>query len=259
MTDSSIPSDSFKIGERVLLIDIKKRTFLLTLAHDGQFHSHAGVIEHNLIIGQSEGITLVTNKGYKLIAFRPTLEDVIYKMPRGAQVIYPKDIGKILMAADVGPGLTVIESGVGSGALSMALLRCGVNIVGYEIREDFAKIARDNVTAVLGDFVRYEIKIKDIYLGIDELFIDRIILDLPEPQNVIPHAKLSLKKGGILVSYLPTINQVSILVETLREFDFEDIGVTETIERSWYVTQRSVRPDHRMVAHTGFIVRSRNT
>ncbi len=252
-------TNEFCPGDRVLLIDNKQRSYLLTLKEDGKFHSHAGIIDHFDIIGKHEGVKLTTSKGYKVIAFRPTLEDIVYKMPRGAQVIYPKDIGKILIAADIYPGAAVIESGVGSGALSMAMLRCGAKIIGYEIRDDFATVAQNNVHNFLNTPYEYDVKIKDIYEGIDETNIDRIILDLPEPHRVVIYAKVSLKKGGIFLSYLPTINQVSILVEELKEYDFDDISVTETLERSWYVTKRSVRPDHRMVAHTGFIIKSRNT
>ncbi len=251
--------DNFKPKDKVVLIDSKKRIFLITLEIGGKFHSHGGVVDHDLIIGQKEGLNVSTPMGYKLICFHPTLEDIILKMPRGAQVIYPKDIGKILMAADIRPDITVVESGVGSGALSMALLRLNVKLTGYEIREDFLKIALANVESNLGKRNNYILKHRDIYEGIDEAGLDRIILDLPEPQRAVSHAKNALKCGGILLCYLPTINQVSILTEVLRNFGFDYIETTETFERTWNVTTKSVRPDHRMTAHTGFIVKARNT
>jgi tRNA (adenine57-N1/adenine58-N1)-methyltransferase len=192
-------------------------------------------------------------------AVRPTLAELILKMPRGAQVIYPKDLGPILMLADVFPGARVLEAGVGSGALSMTLLRMGADVVGYELREDFSNRARTNVVAFLGAEVldRYRIEVRDIYDGIDETGLDRVILDLPEPWRVVKHAELALQAGGILVSYLPTIMQVAQLREAL---DHSGFGMAETIEvlqRSWHIEGQSVRPDHRMVAHTGFLTAAR--
>jgi len=137
-------------GERVLLIDPKQRRYLLRLVAGHQFHTHAGILDHDAIIGQDEGTSVVGSTGRAFLVLRPTLADVVLKMPRGAQVIYPKDLGAILVAADIGPGQRVLEAGVGSGALSMTLLRAGASVVGYEIREDFALHARQNVEAMLG-------------------------------------------------------------------------------------------------------------
>jgi tRNA (adenine57-N1/adenine58-N1)-methyltransferase len=178
-------------------------------------------------------------------------------MPRGAQVIYPKDLGTILMMADIAPGMKVLESGVGSGALSMTLLRAGASITGYEIREDFANHARKNVVEMLGPDIDYNIKIRDVTLGIDETDFDRILLDMPEPAAVVPHAEKALRPGGIFLAYLPTINQTQLLRETLRQHAF---GLEETVEilrRTWHIDGRSVRPDHRMVGHTGFLTTAR--
>ncbi len=189
--------------------------------------------------------------------FRPTLADVILKMPRGAQVIYPKDLGAILIAADIGPGQRVLEAGVGSGALSMALLRAGAHVVGYELREDFAERALANVRAELGDDVDYKVEVRDASERIDERNLDRIVLDLPEPWAVVPHAAEALRPGGILLCYLPTINQTARLREAMDHCGF---GLAETVEflrRTWHVEARSVRPDHRMVAHTGFLTSAR--
>ncbi|MBV1892934.1 MAG: tRNA (adenine-N1)-methyltransferase, partial [Ilumatobacteraceae bacterium] len=135
-------TENFAIGDKALLLDSKKRRYLIDLASDGEFHSHAGFVSHADIIGQREGVFLKSTKGSEYIALRPTLEDFVVEMPRGAQVIYPKDLGPICMLADIGPGVRVFESGVGSGALSMTMLRYGADIVGYEVREDFANRAR---------------------------------------------------------------------------------------------------------------------
>jgi tRNA (adenine57-N1/adenine58-N1)-methyltransferase len=244
-------------GERVLLIDAKQRRYLLKLREGETFHTHAGILAHDDIIGQTEGSTVVGTTGREFLVFRPTLADVVLKMPRGAQVIYPKDLGAILIAADIGPGQRVLEAGVGSGALSMALLRAGAQVVGYEIREDFAKTARVNVVAQLGEDVDYRIELRDVTEKIDERDLDRILLDLPEPWNVVPHAADALAPGGILLAYLPTINQTATLREALGRCGFALAETVEILRRTWHIEARSVRPDHRMVAHTGFLTSAR--
>ena len=183
-------SRPFAAGDRVLLIDHKKRRYLLTLKDGGEFHSHAGFVPHDSVIGSPEGSTVQSTRNSPYLAVRPTLSDFVLKMPRGAQVIYPKDLGPILMLADIYPGARVLESGVGSGALSMAMLRAGADIVGYELREDFATRAQENVASFLGDdaLSRYRVELRDCYDGIDETDLDRVVLDLPEPWQVVKHA-----------------------------------------------------------------------
>ena len=244
-------------GERVLLIDPKDRRYLLTLVAGATFHTHAGVLAHDDIIGSAEGCTVTGSTGRSFLVLRPTLSDVVLKMPRGAQVIYPKDLGAILIAADIGPGQRVLEAGVGSGALSMTVLRAGASIVGYELREDFAERARANVAATLGPDAPYRVEIRDVTEGIDETGLDRILLDMPEPHKVVAAAAAALRPGGILLAYLPTINQTALLRQMLDE-EGMPFGLAETQEimrRTWHVEARSVRPDHRMVGHTGFLTR----
>jgi tRNA (adenine57-N1/adenine58-N1)-methyltransferase len=178
-------------------------------------------------------------------------------MPRGAQVIYPKDLGTIIMKADLFPGARVLEAGVGSGALSMVALRAGCIVTGYEIREDFAERAMINVTAAIGETDRYQVTVRDVYDGIDEEHLDRILLDLPEPWRALPHAEKALRPGGILLAYLPSINQSAELREALPKFGFGLAETIEVLQRSWHIEGRSVRPDHRMVAHTGFLTTAR--
>ncbi len=252
-------SRAFAAGEQVLLIDTKKRRYLLILEPGKEFHSHSGIVGHDAVIGATEGTTFRSSHGMHYTAIRPTLADFVFKMPRGAQVIYPKDLGAILLLADIFPGARVLESGVGSGALSMAMLRAGADIVGYELREDFASRARKNVAAFLGDGIleRYVVEHRDCYAGIDETDLDRVVLDLPEPWQVVKHAARALHPGGLLVAYTPQITQAVQLRETLATSDF---GMAETIEvlhRSWHIEGQSVRPDHRMVAHTGFLTHAR--
>jgi tRNA (adenine57-N1/adenine58-N1)-methyltransferase len=245
------------VGERVMLIDAKDRHYLITLKEGSAFHTHAGIVQHDDVIGVSEGSLVKSSTERSFLVLRPTLSDVVLKMPRGAQVIYPKDLGTILMQADIGPGMRVLEAGVGSGALSMTLLRAGASITAYEIREDFALHAQKNVHDFLGEHVDYTVKIRDVTQGIDEVDLDRVILDMPEPWEVVKHAESALRPGGIFLAYLPTINQTQLLREALAHNSF---GLEETVEilrRTWHVDGRSVRPDHRMVAHTGFLTSAR--
>ena len=180
----------FAYGDKVLLLDLKQRRYLITLAEGAEFHSHNGYFAHSELVGQLEGIVVKSTKGSPYTALRPTLEDFVVEMPRGAQVIYPKDLAPMCMLADIGPGVRVLESGVGSGALSMTMLRWGAEIVGYELREDFANRAKANVRSFLGEgaLERYHVELRDCYDGIDERGIDRVVLDLPEPWQVVPHA-----------------------------------------------------------------------
>ena len=244
-------------GERVLFVDSKERRYLVKMVPGAQFHTHAGIVAHDDVIGADEGVYVIASNGRPFLVLRPTLADVVVKMPRGAQVIYPKDLGAILMAADIGPGMRILEAGVGSGALSMTVLRAGASITGYELREDFAERARENVTAMLGDDVDYQIQIRDVTEGIDERGLDRILLDMPEPWKVVRHAEAALRPGGIFLAYLPTINQTWQLRAELERRGFGLAETTEILRRTWHIEDRSVRPDHRMVAHTGFLTTAR--
>lgn len=252
-------SGVFRDGEQVLLIDSKKRRYLLTLTAAKEFHSHSGIVGHDAIIGADEGTAFRSTHGMIYTAIRPTLSDFVLKMPRGAQVIYPKDLGPLLMIADIYPGARVLESGVGSGALSMTMLRAGADIVGYELRDDFASRAVKNVTEFLGAGVlpRYRVEQRDSYEGIDETDLDRVVLDLPEPWLVVKHAARALHPGGLLVAYTPQITQAVQLREMLLESQFGMAETVEVLQRSWHIEGLSVRPDHRMVAHTGFLTHAR--
>ena len=252
-------SDRFAAGDRVLLLDSKRRRHLVTLADEGRFHSHSGIVEHAQLIGRPEGTTIRSTTGARYVALRPTLSELVLEMPRGAQVIYPKDLGALLMAADVFAGVRVVEAGVGSGALSMALLRAGAEVVGYELRPDFAARAAANVAQLLDrqESKRFRVEQHDVYEGIAETGVDRVVLDLPEPWRVVPHAEVAKHPGGILVAYLPTIGQVAQLREALADSAFGLAETLEVLQRTWHVEGRSVRPDHRMVGHTGFLTHAR--
>ncbi len=244
-----------------MLLDRKKRRYLVDLVDGGEFHSHAGFVPHASIVGCPEGAEVVATKGARYVVLRPTLEDFVVEMPRGAQVIYPKDLATMLMVGDIRPGVRVLESGVGSGALSMAMLRAGAYITGYELREDFANRAQSNVRAFLGEeaLSRYDVSIRNCYDGIDpvdELGYDRVMLDLPEPWQVVPHATSSLRRGGILVCYTPSITQAMRVNESFDD-RWTNIRTLEVLHRTWHVEGQAVRPDHRMVAHTGFLTAAR--
>ena len=249
----------FALGDTVLLVDPKRRRYLITLEAGGQFHSHAGFLPHEDLVGRPDGSAVSTTQGQSFVAWRPTLSDYILKMPRGAQVIYPKDLGPMLMLADVSPGLKVLESGVGSGALSMALLRAGATVTGYELREDFAERAVKNVGRMLGPeaLERYDVRLRNCYDGIDGDDFDRIILDLPEPWQVVGHAAGALRPGGILLAYTPSVVQVTRLRNELDGAGFALAETLEVLNRTWHVEDPAVRPDHRMVAHTGFLTHAR--
>jgi tRNA (adenine57-N1/adenine58-N1)-methyltransferase len=258
-------SGPFAVGDRALLIDGKARRYLVTLATGGEFHSHAGVVRHDDLLGRPEGTVMHCSSGARYTAVRPTLAEFVLKMPRGAQVIYPKDLGAILMVADVYPGARVLEAGVGSGALSITLVRAGADVVGYELRRDFAERALANVASFAGrsgaaeggPVVRYRIEERDVYDGIDERDLDRIVLDLPEPWRVVKHAEEAMRAGAILLAYLPTITQTALLRATLESSRFAMADTIEVLHRGWHIEGQSVRPDHRMVAHTGFLTSAR--
>ncbi|MFV0308888.1 MAG: tRNA (adenine-N1)-methyltransferase [Desertimonas sp.] len=253
-------STAFRLGERVLLLDQKRRRYLVVLSDGGEFHSHAGFVSHDEIVGRPEGTVVSSTRGAEYTVVRPTLEDFVIEMPRGAQVIYPKDLAPICMLADIGPGVRVFESGVGSGALSMTMLRYGADIVGYELRDDFAARARTNVREFLGADAlgRYRVESRDSYQGIDpdDGPFDRIVLDLPEPWQVIPHSEQVLSPGGILVAYTPSITQAAQAREQLKG-RWIDARTLEVLHRTWHIDGQAVRPDHRMVAHTGFLTVAR--
>lgn len=255
----------FQNGERIHLVDKKGRHYALTLKAGDLYQLSGHKIAHDELIGKPDG-SLVTLSGDKrMLALRPTFGDYVLKMPRGAQVLYPKDLALIPMWADVYPGARVFEAGTGSGALTMALLHAvgpqGL-VVTYEAREDFARTAMTNIERYLGPVSQLVPLRKNAYEGIDVhedgIPFDRIVLDLPEPWQVVPHAAKVLRSGGIYLSFVPTVPQVVQTVEALQQAAvFGLIETFETLLRTWSIQGRSVRPDHRMVAHSGFITVAR--
>ena len=248
-------------GEAVIFVDRKEREYLKRLEKDKKISIRGGRIVLEEVIGREEGTVVRSSLNESFLVFRPTLAQLIPNLPRMAQVIYPKDIGPILIWADIFPGANVIEAGAGPGALTIALLRAvgpEGRVISYEIREDFARMARENVGRFYGPAQHWTLRVADIAQSLDESEVDRIILDLPEPWQVTERAWKALRPGGILLSYLPTVIQVKSLVDSLREHGgFACIETMETLMRFWHIKGLSVRPEHRMVAHTGFIVVAR--
>lgn len=251
-------SGRFEPGERILLVDQRGRRYLVTLQTGQTWHSHGGALPHALVIGSSEGTLVHSASGMAFRCYRPRLADFVLKMPRGAQVVYPKDVGAILVHADVSPGSRVLEAGTGSGSLTLALCRAtgprGA-VVSYDVRPEFQAKAARNVESFFGGLPEWlELREGDVreVASTDESF-DRAILDLPEPWEVLDALRTVVVPGGVLCGYLPTTIQVQQLVLALEGSGFEHLETFEVLHRSWHVGGRSVRPDHRMVAHTGFI------
>jgi len=252
---------TFQEGEHALIIDRRGRRYLALLRSGTKFESHLGAFEHDALIGAEAGSWMTTNRGHVLLAVKPTMADFALEMPRIATVGYPKDLGAILVYGDIFPGARILEAGCGSGAVTMALLRAiGEHgaLISYDVRQDMIDRTRENVSAMIPDTSNLTLKLGDVYEGFEERELDRIVLDLPEPWLVVPHAPESLLPGGIFVSFSPTVLQVHELVRTLRAtHSFEMMETMEVLQRPWNVSTRSVRPEHRMVAHTGFITVAR--
>jgi tRNA (adenine57-N1/adenine58-N1)-methyltransferase len=254
--------DPFTDDDLCILYDARGREHLVTLAAGATFQYDKGAIAHDDLIGKPEGSTVRSSNGSPVVAMRPRLADYVLNMRRGAAVVYPKDIGPILTWGDVGPGMTVLEAGTGSGALTMSLARAvcpGGRVVTVEQRDDHARHARRLIEA-MGEAVPpvIDYRIGDVADHVADVAPDRIVLDLPEPWSIVGPAAEHLPGGGVFVCYLPTVPQVQTVRDALEDTRrFTAVETFETIMRGWTVEGRSVRPDHRMVGHTGFITVAR--
>lgn len=259
-------SGPFGYGDRIQLTGPKGRLNTITLVPGGQFHSHRGMMRHEDLLGLPDGSVVRNSNGEEYLALRPLLSDFVMSMPRGAAIVYPKDAAQIVSLADIFPGASVVEAGVGSGALSLHLLRA-VGAEGtlrsFERREEFAEIARANVSAFTGELPdNWSVAVGDLQ---DELpaacpagSVDRVVLDMLAPWECVGVAAEALKPGGVIICYVATVTQLSRVAEELRRSGaFTHPQANETMVRGWHVEGLAVRPDHRMVAHTGFLITAR--
>jgi tRNA (adenine57-N1/adenine58-N1)-methyltransferase catalytic subunit len=255
-------SGPFEAGERVQLSDPKGRLHTVTLAPGKQFHTHRGAIEHDALIGAPEGSVVASTSGTQYLALRPLLADFVLSMPRGAAVIYPKDAAQIITMGDVCPGATVLEAGAGSGSLTCALLRAvgpSGRVISYEVRDDHADVAVRNVETFFGDvpgnWTLHRGDVADHPAGEQ---VDRAVLDMLSPWEVLAPVAAALRPGGVLIGYVATSTQLSRLVEALRAAGcFTEPAGWETFVRGWHVVGLAVRPEHRMIGHTAFLVSTR--
>ena len=256
----------FRAGDRVQLTGPKGRMNTITLVEGAAFGTHRGDLKHDAIIGQPEGSIVKNQNGVEYLAFRPLMTDFVLSMPRGAAIIYPKDAAQILVEGDIFPGARVVEAGVGSGGLSMYLLRAigeSGHLHSFERRSEFAEIAQANVATELGRRPNnWDVHIGDLQerLGetVEEGTIDRVVLDMLAPWECIEAVSKALSPGGLFIGYVATVTQFSRLTEALRESEFfAEPTAWESMVRGWHLQGLAVRPEHRMIGHTGFLVTAR--
>jgi len=252
---------AFEPGDRVQLTDPKGRMHTIVLEPGKVFHTHRGALPHDDLIGLPEGSVVTSGGGTAYLALRPLLADYVLGMPRGAQVIYPKDAGQIVAMGDIFPGAKVLEAGAGSGALSCSLLRAvgeHGEVHSYELRADFADIARRNVEAFFREIPKaWRLTVGDV-ADCTETGFDRIVLDMLAPWELLELVDGALRPGGVLVGYVATTPQLSELVEALRERGgYTEPRAFETLVRDWHADGLAVRPDHRMIGHTAFLITAR--
>jgi tRNA (adenine57-N1/adenine58-N1)-methyltransferase len=246
----------------VQLSDPKGRLHTVTLEPGKQFHTHRGAIEHDALIGAPEGSVVTSTSGTQYLALRPLLADFVLSMPRGAAVIYPKDAAQIITMGDICPGATVLEAGAGSGSLTCALLRAvgpTGRVLSYEMRDDHADVAVRNVRTFFGEEpANWTLRRGDVADHPGEEQVDRAVLDMLSPWEVLAAVAPALRPGGVLVGYVATATQLSRLVEALRaDGGFTEPAAWETFIRGWHVVGLAVRPEHRMIGHTAFLVSAR--
>ncbi|HEY9408186.1 MAG TPA: tRNA (adenine-N1)-methyltransferase [Jiangellaceae bacterium] len=258
----STPSGPFVVGDQVQLTDPKGRHHTITLEAGKEFHTHKGSFAHDALIGSPEGTVVTSTGGTAYLALRPLLADYVLSMPRGAAVIYPKDAAQIVAMADIFPGARVVEAGVGSGALTMSMLRAvgpEGSVHSYERRPEFAEVATGNIERFFrGPHPAWRLTVGDLVESLDDTEVDRVVLDMLAPWECVDAVAEALIPGGVLCVYVATTTQLSRTVETIREHKgFTEPAPWETMIRTWHVEGLAVRPDHRMIGHTGFLVTAR--
>jgi tRNA (adenine57-N1/adenine58-N1)-methyltransferase len=247
------------VGDLVQLVGLGHKHFMIELAPGGELHTHRGIVHHDAVIGKSWGTQILSHLGSPFFIMQPALADLLRLTPRISQILYPKDIGFILISMGIGPGQTVVEAGTGSGAFTTALAFSVGNtgkVVTYEKRADMQERAQKNLAKVgLADRVIF--KLKDILDGFDEEGVDALFLDLPNPFDYLDQVKSCLKPGGYFGTILPTVNQVSRMLIELRRKEFAFVEVVEILLRYYKPEPDRLRPVDRMIAHTGFLIFAR--
>lgn len=260
------PTGPFRVGDVVQLTGPKGRLNTITLREGGAFGTHRGDLKHDAIIGKPEGSIVVNENGVEYLALRPLMTDFVMSMPRGAAIIYPKDSAQILVQGDIFPGAVVVEAGVGSGALSMYLLRvlgASGHLHSFERRSEFAEIAQANVAAQFGEKPKnWDVHIGDLQVELPKKCkpgtVDRVVLDMLAPWECVDAVAEALVPGGLLVGYIATVTQMSRFVEAVRASrQFNEPYAFESMVRDWHLQGLAVRPEHRMIGHTGFLVTAR--
>ena len=253
---------NFKYGDRVQLTDAKGNLYSITLSAGSEWHTHKGVLKHETLVGLPEGSIVATSGELKFQVFRPLLADYVLSMPRGATIVYPKDAAMIIGIADIKPGIKVLEAGVGSGALSISILRAvgeSGHLHSVEVRDDFAKISQENVKNYFTDSPKnWKLTVGALQEQKLESDYDRVILDMLSPWECVETAAHALVPGGVFISYVATTTQLSKIAEAIKDNgNFTEPESSETIVRGWHHEGLAVRPQHRIIGHTGFLIFSR--
>lgn len=246
-------------NDLVLLLSKDHKRFILRLTSGGAFHSHHGLISHDEIIGQSYGQEIETHLGTPFLLLQPSTHDLVMNVTRATQIVYPKEIGYVLLKLSIGPGTRVIEAGTGSGALTLALaqsVRPNGHVYSYEDREEMIRLAARNLDRV-GLLSYVDLKQRDIAQGFDEQGVDACFLDVRTPWDYLTQVRQALKGGGFFGALVPTTNQVSALLAGLAAHDFADIEVAEIILRQYKTIPERLRPIDRLTAHTGYLIFAR--
>jgi tRNA (adenine57-N1/adenine58-N1)-methyltransferase len=260
---NSVPAHGvFSVGDRAQLTDAKGKLHTVTLAPGAQWHTHKGWIEHGDLIGQPEGIVVKTTQGVSYLALKPLYADYVLSMPRGATIVYPKDSAQIIGLADIYPGARVIEAGVGSGALTIALLRAvgdRGSVRSFEKRPEFGEIATTNISSFFGARPpNWSLTLGALQECLDETGVDRIVLDMLAPWECLDAAAVALRPGGVIICYVATTTQLSRTAEAMKATElFTEPIAWESMVRGWHLEGLAVRPEHRMIGHTGFLIQAR--
>jgi tRNA (adenine57-N1/adenine58-N1)-methyltransferase catalytic subunit len=258
-------TDLFGVGDKVQLTGPKGRMNSITLVAGARFGSHKGDIHHDDIIGKPSGSVIQNHNGDEYLALKPLLSDYVLAMPRGAAIVYPKDAGQILVEGDIFPGAIVAEAGVGSGALSSYLLRAvgeKGRLYSFELREEFAEIASANVKNFIGNSENWTLTLgafqEQAVKTIGEAAADRVVLDMLAPWDCVDEVASVLKPGGLVIIYVATVTQLSRTAEAIKAHgSFTDSSAWESLVRPWHLEGLAVRPEHRMIGHTGFLLSAR--